>query len=115
MEKETLGIENVFKKYTELKKQNASYVVIKAEKNQLGIIFSTNAFNSEQEARESASQIASNYTRPLNKEDFVGYVKHPFFPVPQLLLKAEKTVIAYMKITEFPVYTLSLDIIMNDC
>lgn len=64
--------------------------------------------------KKHASEIASNNTQPLDKEDAIGYVNNPFFSVPQLLLKKEKLVIAYMTITEYPAYTLSLNIIMQD-
>lgn len=114
MEKELLRIETVFSRYSELKKENASYVVIEAEKNNSEIRFLAYGCNDEQEAKKHASEIASNNTQPLDKEDAIGYAENPFFSVPQLLLKKEKLVIAYMTITEYPAYTLSLNIIMQD-
>jgi len=114
MEKELLRIETVFSRYSELKKENASYVVIEAEKNNSEIQFLAYGCNDEQEAKIQASKIASNYTQPLDKDDAIGYAENPFFSVPQILLKKEKRIIAYMKITEYPAYTLSLYIIMQD-
>lgn len=115
MEKELLRIETVFSRYSELKKENASYVVIEAEKNNSEILLSSYGCKNAQEANKFASKLASEYRQPLDSEDSFGYAKHPFFSVPQLLLKKEKKIIAYMKITEYLAYTLSLNIIMKEC
>ena len=115
MEKETVRIENMFNWYTKLKQQNFSYVVIEAEKNNSEILLSSYGCKNAQEANKFASKLASEYRQPLDSEDSFGYATHPFFSVPQLLLKKEKKIIAYMKITEYLAYTLSLNIIMKEC